>query len=41
VVVYDTVGRRLTGFGQQQPGGAIEIQTSEGPITLDRLGVVR
>lgn len=41
VVVYDTVGRQLTGFGQQQPGGAIEIQTSEGPITLDRLEVAR
>jgi hypothetical protein len=40
VVVYDTVGRRLTGFGQQQPGGAIEIQTTEGPVTLDRLRAV-
>jgi len=40
VAVYDTTGRQLTGFGQQQPGGAVEIQTTEGPVTLDRLRAV-
>ena len=40
VVVYDTNGRQINGFGQQQPGGAIEMQTSEGPLTLDHLRAV-
>ncbi len=38
VKTYDTGGRRIQGFGQQQGGGdAMTFQTDQGPLALSEL----